>query len=334
MLEVLWRIADHTPFSFERLVRLPQIGADLTIAWLIQWHLGWRGADPATRLIAAALVVLAPVDVFLSSAHGQIDPVQWLPIVLAIIAWDRLAGDRRLLVTGLLIGAGIAIKTPAMFAIPAFLALAEDWRARGVLAVGVAAIPALLVAPFALADPQGIAGLRHYTSISGQGGLTLFIQPDLGLARFAGTGTTVFNDAAQFVSDIGPLLLLAALGAVTVWIARRRPPIEVAVAVCTLAVFVSSASFIPLYTIWLVPFAALAGWRRFLIALGAIQLFLLPFKYIPVELARDVGIVDRGPFDEWTVWAFYIPASVLLWLLLAWQLTLVTRGRAADPQRS
>lgn len=331
ILELVYATSEVTGVSADRLIRLPAIAADIAIAWLVQWHLGWRGASQRVRFGAAALLVASPVGVTLTGAHGQIDPLEWLPVVLAVIAFERLDPGRREVVAGLLVGVGLAIKPPAAVAALALFALTPTWRERLRLTVAGAIAPALAFAPFFLADPRGALSVLEYQSIPGQGGLSMILQPSLALARFAGEeppdGLNALNDALDAVA---PLLVAAGVMAVALLVARRRPQPAEAIAALILAVFVISPNFLFGYLIWILPFALLAGWWRF--ALGALVLASLqvPFKYASGSVLETLGIGrEPGLFDSWLVWGVYIPAGALLWLLMAARLVAWVRERPA-----
>jgi hypothetical protein len=95
------------------------------------------------------------------------------------------------------------------------------------------------------------------------------------------------------------------------------------VTVCILAVFVASPNFLPQYFVWVVPFALLAGWWRLLVAVFALELLILPFKYLPVSVVDGLGLGNEGLYHDWVVAAVYVPASfalygVMLWWLVRW----------------
>lgn len=321
ILEAVFAVSDATGFAFDRLIRLPSVAADLGIAWLVQWHLGWRGASHATRLGGAALIVLSPVGIAFTGAHGQVDPLEWLPVVLAVVVWERLPAARRAIVAGLLVGVAIAIKPPAAVAGLAFFAIGTDWRERITFAVAAGVVPFLAILPFLAADPDGTLSILDYQSVPGQGGLSMILQPDLALARYGGLqGVDSFTPASQLLQDVAPLLVGGAALAVAVIGARAKVEPAVLIAALILTVFVFSPNFLPPYVIWLVPFAVLAGWWRFLLGVFALSLAVLPFKYAPPRVVELSRLGDaRGLFHVDIVAAVYVPAGAILWGLMAWK---------------
>src|SRR5581483_1664230 len=168
--------------AFHELVRTLPILADAGIAWLLTVGLAWRGYSERARLIAAALVMAGPVFFVVSGYHGQIDSVAILPSLAGFLVWSRPGarrGVQRAIVAGLLIGLGAAIKIAPAVVVLALLPSAEGWRARAALLASAIVVPALALAPFAIADSHGVGRLLAYHGGPGAGGLSLAVQPDL-----------------------------------------------------------------------------------------------------------------------------------------------------------
>lgn len=330
MVELVFAVADATGIAFDRLIRLPAIAADLAIVWIVQWHLGWRGVAAPSRFAAAALVALSPVGVAFTAAHGQIDPVEWLPVVLAVVVWERFPLSRRAIVAGLLVGLAITLKPPAAVAGLALFALGTGLRERVTFACSAALLPVLSMAPFVLADPGGALSILDYQSVPGQGGLSMLLQPDIALARFGGLqGVDSFTAPSRLLQDLAPLLVAVAALGIAALGARAEAEPAALIGALVLTVFVVSPNFLPPYLIWLVPFAVLAGWWRFLLAVYALCLVVLPFKYLPAGLVDRLHLGDaRGVFHLELVAAVYIPAGALLWALMAWKIGRWTRTTA------
>jgi hypothetical protein len=315
------KVAHFLDISFDRLIRLPQIGAGLAMAWVVQWHLGWRGVPDRTRLMAAAMVALAPTSIALYSMHGQVDPVQWLPALLAVVAWERLPEDRRAIVAGLLIGLGAGIKIVPGILIFALLPLARTWRERGLLVAASAAIPVVALAPYALVDLAALRDSLDYRGLAGQGGLSMIVQPDLALLRYAAKPVTALSGPEQFVQDVSQFAVILGALAVALRVRVTQPPAAGAVCAVILVVFVAGANFLPPYLSWIVPFAVLAGWWRFFFVTQALALVPVLFRYIPPDWVTSLGLGPKpATYKESLVWALYIPAGVALWCAFAWWL--------------
>jgi uncharacterized membrane protein len=267
------------------------------------------------RLMATAMVALAPNSIALYSMHGQVDPVQWLPAVLAIIAWERLPQDRRAVAGGLLIGLAAAIKIVPGILILALLPACRTWRERALLVAAAAAIPIIVLAPYVAVDLHALRDSLDYRGLAGQGGISLIAQPDLALLRYAAKPVTSFTGLENFVQDAAQAAVIIGGLAVAVraYVARAQPA-ETACALL-LVVFVLGANFLTPYLSWIVPFALLAGWTRFYLVTQALAFLPLLFRYLPADWVPSLGLGPKlATWNESLVWALYIPASIALWL--------------------
>jgi hypothetical protein len=308
--------------EFHGWVQVPQILADLAIAWLVQSYLGRRGASERVRLLAAGLVALGPSFIAISGYHGQIDALAILPAVVAVWLWDLLPeGPRRGLVCGALVGCGIALKTAPGLVLLALLPLARSNRERAALAVAAAAVPLVLLAPWLLADPDGTTdALGSHRAVPGVGGLSLLVQP--GLAQiWVGTGLTPASDATEWLVDRQTAIVALALlpFAVLLW-RRPRPPAEAAT-ILWLAFYVFASAFVFQYAVWGLPFALMAGYVR---GVACVQAALL----IPMLLVYWQPIGDGAEL-------VYVPLMVAVWLaMIAVLARLTLRPPRPAPLRS
>lgn len=308
-------LAGWTPLPFHGLVQLPAIAADASLALIAFAYLGRRGASARVRLAAAAAIALGPIFVLVSGYHGQIDSLAILPAVAAVMVWES-GGERRAWTSGLLLGVGAAIKVVPAFAVLALLASARS-RGEGLVAVAcTAAVPALALAPFALADPGGVLTLAEYAGAPGQGGITLALDP--GLASFWLRGAPFEpNGLVAFLYDNGVLNLLALVVA-AVLLARLRPVPMAGAAIVYLALWALSTGFFFHYLIWGLPFLILAGRLTLAVAIQLLALVPALLFYLAPWGGREVLFV-------------YIPLMLALWALTVATLALGFRKRPPDP---
>ena len=238
-------VADSTGLAFHGLVSVPAMAADVGIAWIVQMHLGRKGADERSRLAAAGLVLLGPAFVAISGYHGQIDSVAMLPAVAAVALWDR-GGARRGLTAGALIGVGIAVKTiPGLI----LLALLPSARSRGEAAAllgAAAAVPLVLLAPYLVHDAGAVMQALEYPPRGTAGGIGLI-------------STLAPNALLEAVLDhatIWNALWLLAL-ALALWRARLAP--TRAAVIVWLAAYVFATGFYLNYFVWGLSFILLDG---------------------------------------------------------------------------
>lgn len=105
-------------------------------------------------------------------SFGHLDDAMVLTIA-AVALWSALTGQRRLM-TAVLIGVALAIKPWAIFLLPMTLHRA-DWRTRrGLYPLVSIAVGSLLWAPFFIADPGTLDGMRPTVRLAPDSVLRLF----------------------------------------------------------------------------------------------------------------------------------------------------------------
>jgi hypothetical protein len=307
-------IEARTGLSFHAAIELPSIAADAALAWLAYAYAGGRGAAESTRLAAAAAIALGPVFIAISGHADQIDSLAILPVVVAVLVWERRTSMRGVLVAGLLVGLGAAIKTVPLVLLLALLPTVRSRREAGVLIAAAVAVPLAMLAPFAVADPHGVARLADYRGAPGVGGLSLVIQPGLAGLWLEDVTRTLSAPSRQLFEH-GSLVTIAALIAVGVTLLRLRTPPRVAAVVVCLALYVFGAGFFFQYLVWGLPFIVLCGWIRWAVLLQAAVLApLLLFYMRPWE-------------SDWPE-AVYVPLMIGVWLAMIAALVNLLRGQA------
>ncbi len=296
-------IASATGSHFGGWLHLPQIAADLAIAWVVQDLLGRRSAGELTRLAAVALVMFGPSFWILSGYHGQIDQLAILMPLLALWSWDRMpAGVRRGLVAGALIGVGATIKTVPVLMLFALLPTTRGYRERIVLFVTPAIIVLIAVAPFLIADAHGIRhAIGTQRALPGFGGLSLVVQPDLvkiwlgqpHAAALSPLNQTLFHYQQQILA----VLMLPFLAIV---IYRRVPAVQAA-ALLWLAVLILNTG--GQYAVWALPFALAAG-------------FVWQAALVEAVLVPPLAVFYFHPYGH-SAWLLYAPFMIPLWIVLA-----------------
>ena len=300
----LAHFASEVAGPFHGWIQVPQILADLAIAWLVQSYLGRQGAAERTRLAAAALVALGPSFVAISGYHGQLDSLAILPAVGAVYVWDMLpAGTRRGLVCGALVGCGIALKTAPGLMLLALLPAARSARERAALVAAAAAVPLVALAPWLIADPGGtFEALRSHRAVPGVGGFTLLVQPEMSKVWLE-TGFVQVSDVTQWLIDRQTAIVALCIAPFAVLVWRRRLPPPEAATILWLAFYVFATAFAFQYAVWGLPFALMAGWVR---GVAVVQAALL----VPTLL------IYVKPFDSGSEYV-YVPLMIAVWLGLA-----------------
>ena len=286
---------------FHGLIQVVPILADAGIALLVWGYLGDRGVSERTRLAGAGLVAVGPAFAYVSGYHGHFDSVAILPAVAALMVWERPAIARRALVAGLLIGLGAAFKTVPILMLLALLPTARSVREGATLVAAAVAVPAAMLAPFALVGGlDGLMPALRYNGVPGIGGLSLVVQPELAEGFIKRTFHVPPSGATNALIDYGGILLAAALAVVTTLLVRRRTaPAQAAVAVW-LTVYVFGAAFNFQYAVWGLPFMIMAGYLPWA---ALFQAVLIPAQYL----------MSQAPFKPTAYSTAYIALMVLIW---------------------
>ncbi|MBI3932996.1 MAG: hypothetical protein HY317_06245 [Acidobacteria bacterium] len=309
-------LARATGLGFPVLVKLPVLAADLGIvAVLLRWP------RPAGR--AAWLYALHPVSLLVTGVHGQFDALMLLPALLAVRWHDEGRYDR----SALGLAAAIAVKSIPVLLLPFLAPRGADGRARWrFLVLGTAPV-ALLLLPYAIADPTAL--LRE---LFGYGGVADFGW--IGLVRGAAwwtTGRLARSDAAHWgalvpVAKALFLVVYAALAA-AFWRGRLRWPSSVAALAVFLAFQVLYGSVSAQYLLWVVPFAVLAPDRSFAAHTVAATAALVGFYAFlqPEMLPGDTALMAGSREAAGRLWVLGVAGVLSAGAF--WLLSLVRRGR-------
>jgi hypothetical protein len=297
-----------TGLPFHGLIQLPSILADAAIALLVYGFLRLRGAPERSCLIGAGLVAFGPPFAVISGYHGQIDSLAILPAVAALYVWE-LRPSRRALTAGLLIGIGAAVKTVPLLMLLALVPAARDRREAAVLVTAALAVPALLLAPFLIADPNGASAVIDYSGAPGLGGLSLVIQPNLA-ADWLTVDRLHLTSASQWLVDLNGIPVMAALAATGLFLLRYRPsPIDAAVLVW-LVVYAFSPNLFLQYAIWGLPFLLAAGYLRTTFVVEAWLVIPFVLTYATIWESRDIALIYSPMVIA--LWAASLAGAVLL----------------------
>ena len=306
-------VSDLTGLPFWGLVKLPSIAADCLTACLIYRGLLNSGRTEKGALLAAALFVLNPVSILVTSVHGQYDPFTMLFCALAWYQYEFGERPRGTRLSALLLGIAILAKNFPAILLPLFLLREEKNRDRLVYAA-IACLPAALsLLPFLLVTPDAILGnVGAYSSRFGHWGYMLLLgvlHNHSGLAFIAGM--------KPLGSAYGKYLLVACLGLYYFRTARKKRPLLDDIISLFLVFYCLTAGFGIQYLVWIVPFAALRGERKF----GYYTLFSglwMIFWYLPFISGRFYSFVS-GISGDALFWKAATAFSLLSWLTcIAW----------------
>jgi hypothetical protein len=293
--------AEHYETVFELLM----LGCAAVTVLCVALALSALGASPARLYGAATFAGLAP----LALGSVVLTRYDFWPAALTAAALAALVGGRERLGLAAL-GLGTAAKLYPAVLVP--VALAFVWRRQGGRAAGWAlaaflAVFALVVVPFAVVAPEGLAD-----SVERQAGRPLQVE-SLGAALLlaahqlgAYAPTIVSTHGSQNLAGTLPDVLAAVqtvlqvVALVVVWVlAAARPPsrerLLAASAAAVVAFLALGKVLSPQFLIWLIPLAPLVGGIAGLAAtvlLGAALVtthLWFPFEYWDIVALEPVG---------------------------------------------
>ncbi len=251
--------AYRTGLPFHGVVQLWPIAADCAIAWLVQDELRRRGHGERVRLAATALVALGPMFVLVSGYHGQIDSVQTLLALGAVLVVSR---EGRPWVAGLLLGAAIAVKSPPVLLLLVLVPALPSAQARAQLIVPALAVPFVVTLPWLLTDfATTRESLTTYGGVPSLGGYSLIVEPSLVNAFLFGERLDP-GAAVRWLTDHQNLIVGFGAALAAVIAHRRRLPVVTAVCLLYLAVWSFNPNGAYSYFLWGIPFLLIAGYLR------------------------------------------------------------------------
>ena len=305
--------------SFAVNVKLPVLAADLLmVAVLVAAARAGRASSLAPWLYA-----LHPVSLLVGSVHGQFDAI---PLALLLLAVEALARGRRD-ASALALAAAIATKSFPVLALP-LLALDSraSWRSAARYAALALAPGALVLLPFAVADPGALRReLFSYGGIADFGWTGV-----LRGAEWLATGGLPRSEArfwplASFLSK-GLFLAAWALLVLAVRAGRLRLAAERAVLATLLAFSVLYGLQSAQYLLWAVPLGLLRPGRAAALHAAAATAALLGFY-----LFLAPGVLVPAPFEgeaalrAGRLWLF--GAAATLGVSFAWLVGILREGR-------
>jgi hypothetical protein len=309
-LELLAWLTDRHWFSFEFLLRLPGIFADLGSLFLV-YHITSRRSGVAPSNFELGIIAAAPISLFVSGFHGNTDPVMVFFLLLAVWWIDS---PERIVWAGAAFGMSMSIKIVPLAFVPAALLYLPTFRRRLEFIVP-AAIVVLVSSMPVLAQEPGVVVPR----VLGYG--TIF--GHWGLARIA-TMLPANLGVAEAVRIHGAQALLALLIALSIWMncGRAKPTFYVQCGVIAFALLTFSAGFGIQYLAWLVPWTV--GVRRSVVlsfhaACGAFLFGVYTYwsRGLPWYYANSTAVGDWGlnvvPFEL----AAWVSVAIVFGFLLS-----------------
>lgn len=308
---------------FYMLIKLWPNLADLLIGLIIFWFLKRKGSNVSSAVIWSLVFLLNPISIMISSAHGQIDSIPTLLVVIAALLLQLKISRTYLVISALLLGLAISVKPSPLFLIPIFIAFLYQktniLEKISFLFLAVAPLMILLL-PFLQNDPRYVLGKLFNYSGSNDFGLTAFLK--LLNFRLNATFHLPYTDDLLKYSKFIFLILLAVLAVVSRNLKELIKPVLIALILFLTTYFGISAQYLS----WILPFAVLMkdSMVFLYIIFGSLALWGFCIYFNPtILLAQFSGI---PPYDS-TVLLVYVFGNLVFWLfLLIWLILLIARN--------
>lgn len=304
-------LANLSSIPFPILSKLWPNLADLLITLLLYKFLIKQKTKPQTAALWSVFYILNPITILISATHGQIDSIVNLAVLASIFV---LKIQKKILLSGLLLGLAIAIKPTPIILIPLFLILISSSIKTKLKFTFMTLLPvAISLIPFLAQDPFKIlSNLLNYSGVADFGYAAVirafFYQDNASI-------NTPFTD--QFFRYSKYVLIL---GLGFIYLITKKSDNLIKSTLLVLLVFITFYFGISgQYLIWILPFAILAKDKLLVpfslfgtIALLGFYLFFGP------DILFGPSVASHPPFQS-KFMTIYFFGNLLLWLTtLCW----------------
>jgi hypothetical protein len=325
-------LSEAAGLPFWGMIKVPSIISDCVITALIFSAVLRLNSDRSSAFKAALLYAVNPVSFFVTSVHGQLDP---MVIMFCLAAWyyfEFAQSARDKIFSALFLGAAIAAKNYPVILIPFFLFRERTVKERlRYLALSLLPVAAFSL-PYFLATPglflKSVAG---YAPRFGYWGYMLVLTI---LKKHFSLG--LFPWLYEQGNHYGKYLLLALLAGYYLR-SRGRTRLIDDIAIAFLLLLTFTSGFGSQYLIWPIPFALVTRAQRLEKTYTAYVVFcslwlgcLYMELYSPALYARSIALIGESLF-----WKFSTLFSLSAWLGTGLLLTLkIKNGLEKNPGRS
>jgi hypothetical protein len=249
-------LSQSTFIPFVVWVKFLPVAGDVVITGVVFVSAKKLGKSPEKAAFMALLYALNPISILVSAYHAQFDSI---PLLLLLLSWYYGHFDQKPVVSGLFLGFAVLVKTWPIVFLPVVLLRMQDWKARVfyvLLTIGIPVVFTVMYIFLFSADPSPM--LKRALTHTGNPG---YWGPGSILA-------VVSHVDDRFVSAYTGLIsinkwLIISMGLVSLWVTRKNTALS-ALLTIILCVFMVSIGMGMQWLLWVVPFALLAGDRRWL----------------------------------------------------------------------
>lgn len=300
-------LTSKTPFPIW--IKVIPVLADVGLTALIFIVYRRQGSVGATAVAFALLYALNPISLLTSAYHGQFDSVTLLLLGLSWATWHF---GRQINKSALLLGLSILNKTWPIVFLPIILIRLENNRNRLkymliTLAVVIIFITAYLLIFNASLVPMLQWALLH-TGVANYWGLSAMLD-------VAGNWLNGLSTIADFYFQQRRIWLLL-MGVLLLWWTRKQSALD-ALLTIILGEFAITVGLGIQWLLWVVPFALLAGERRWLMWYSLTALILLSAQLFGIHLYPWAYTLWPEELGTMLIKMASIPAwiTVIIWLI-------------------
>ncbi len=303
-----WWAALNSRIPFPIWIKLVPVFADIGLTALIFVVYRRWGQVGKTAVIFALLYALNPISLLTSAYHGQFDSVTLLLLGLSWATWHF---GRQINKSALLLGLSILNKTWPIVFLPIVLIRLHDNRKRLQYILVTFALVGVFIAAYLIifqASPMPMLQWAFlHTGVANFWGLSAFLD-------VVGTWLTGLAPIADFYFQQRRIWLLL-MGLLLLWWTRKQSALD-ALLTIILGEFAVTVGLGIQWLLWVVPFALLAGEKRWLTWYSLAALILLfaqlygihlyPWAYTFWEEALGTMLIKMASLPAWII--------VVIWL--------------------
>lgn len=313
--EITIKLQDFTQIPFYILIKVWSNLADLVICLLVYLFLIKAGTKKLHAVIWSLVFFLNPVSIIISAAHGQIDSI---PTLLVILSAFFLMFKKKLtytLLSGLLFGLAVSIKLNPLILLPFFLIyIIKKSRFINSLLFGLMAILPLiiLILPFASGNYFYVFNrLANYTG-SNDFGIPALIKGQY----YIETGQTNYILEKSLINKSKYFFLVCWL--ILIFFFRNSEKLIKGCSITYLLFITFYFGISAQYLSWILPFAVLLK-DKWVIAFSLTGIFSLLGFYMFINPKMIISGFENIPPNQGQFILMYMWSNLIFWIIgLGW----------------
>lgn len=312
----------HVPFHI--LTKLWPNIADLLTTLILYKFLLKKNVNPVKASFWSLIFILNPISIIISSAHGQLDAIPSLLVLLAIYVLTGSPIKSQYLLAALFLGLAIAIKPNPLMLLPLFLFYHKTSLKQKITFLLVAVAPLILtLIPYILISWQKIiGGLLSYSGVYDFGYAAVL--RGFWYQKNANFWLPLTNE----LLEASKILFLAGAAFLTIFFFKSKLLIKACLSIYLLFLsvyFGISAQ----YLTWVLPLAVLEK-ELMIIPFSAAGLVALIGFYMFFGPEILLGSLSKTAAFQSKYMMVYVIGNLLLWLTTLWWLIKIIRSKIVN----